>query len=205
MAKVIIPPDRSNISSTNSPNLKVCFEKYKNGFLEPLFRIFPKLAIHDAVYLEVSHELSIKQYVDEKISKCALILLKDEDLNTVEGLLRDTAEEKISQFTNYSPDIDNSSDRGEVKSLSYAVAKNLVYFSTNDSNAISLIERNELEPYLHSLEAIRLYELLYAIRTFDKNSNILKGLYKLLYYLTKYEKKTNYDWATFNEECNKHY
>lgn len=204
-ANLIIPPDRSDIATKNSASLKLEFDKYKDAFLEPLFRIFPSVAIHDAVYKEISQNQSIKEYIDEKIKYKNITVLKDQDLNIVEESIRSTTEDKIAQFTNYNPGIDNSNDRGEVKSISYAVAKGLIYFSTNDSNTISLIERKELEPYLHSIKAIKVYEMIYAIRVIDGNSKILKGMYKLLYHLTEPEKKSNFDWASFYEECSKHY
>jgi len=204
-ANLIIPPDRSSIAIKNSACLKLEFDKYKDVFLDPLFRILPSVAIHDSVYKEVSQHQSIKKYIDQKIKDENILLLKDQDLNIVEESIRSTTEEKIAQFTNYNQGIDNSNDRGEVKSISYAVAKGFIYFSTNDSNAISLIERKELDPYLHSIKAIKVYELIYAIRFLDGNSKILKGIYKLLYHLTESEKKSNFDWASFYEQCSTHY
>jgi hypothetical protein len=201
-ANLIIPPDRSNL--TNSVP-RIGFDKYKNIFIEPMLRILPNIAIHEAVYSEISVQPSLKDYIDLKIQEDSIILLKDSDLNDSERFIRNTIEEKIAQFTKYNPSLNNSSDRGEVKSISFAVAKNLIYFSTNDSNVISLIERRELEPYLHSLGAIRLYELIYLIKINKGNSKALRGLYKLLYYLTTNEKEHNLDWASFIEECNRYY
>jgi len=206
-ANLIIPPDRSSIFKDKSRTLTIEFEKYSETFLEPLFNIFPSIAIHVAVYEEISNLESIKKYIDEKIiaSSGRIKVLKDDELNPLEESMRKTTEDKIAQFTNYNPSIDNSADRGEVKSIAHAVAKNYIYFSTNDSNAISLLEREDLNPYLHSLGAIRFYEIIYAIRVLNGNSNVLKGLYKLMYNLTPYEKKSNPDWSTFNEECNNYY
>jgi len=47
--------------------------------------------------------------------------------------------------------------------------------------------------------------MIYAIRVLSGNSKILKGMYKLLYHLTEPEKKSNFDWASFFEECSKYY
>ncbi len=204
-ANLIIPPNRSDIYLKNQAYPELSFQKYANTFLNPMIRIFPKIAIHEAVYKEISNQISIKEYIDAKIDEKSIVLLEDRDLNSNQEYIRNTVEEKISQFTNYNPSIDNSKDRGEVKSISYAVAKNLIYFSTNDSNVISLINRNDLNPYLHSLGAIHVYEMIYVIRKIDGNSKILKGIYKLMYRLTKYEKSNNLDWSSFCEECNKHY
>ncbi|MBK5252990.1 MAG: hypothetical protein JJE03_00735 [Peptostreptococcaceae bacterium] len=204
-ANLIIPPDRSDLDLKNSASLNIPFEKYKDAFIEPLLSVFSNVAIHEAVYREISETEIIKKYIDIKITSGEIILLKDDDLTPNEKSIRNTIEEKISQFTNFNPHMDNRNDRGEVKSISYAVAKKLIYFSTNDSNAISLINRTELNPFLHSLGAIKVYELIYAIRVFHKNSNLLKGIYKLLYYLTTNEKKVNSDWGTFFNECEKEY
>ncbi|GAU79586.1 hypothetical protein [Fusibacter sp. 3D3] len=204
-ANLIIPPDRSSIKLSHAASLKLSFDKYKEDFLNPLFSVFPSIAIHEAVYAEIIETDVIKEYIDHKIESKTITLLRDQDLSSEEESLRNTVEGSIAQFTNYNPYIDNRKDRGEVKSLSYAVAKELVYFSTNDSNAISLILRQELEPYLHSLGAIKVYELIFAIRIFHGNLKILKGLYKLLYYLTAREKEINHDWATFCDECEKEY
>ncbi len=204
-ANLIIPPDRSSVNVRNSSSLQLAFEKYKTEFLKSLLEVFPNIAIHEAVYNELVEIDEIKKYIDDNIENGTITLLKDDDLTSTEESLRSTVEDSIAQFTNYNPHIDNRNDRGEVKSLSYAVAKELVYFSTNDSNAISLISRQELEPYLHSLGAIKFYELIYAIRVFHGNSKMLRGLYKLLYYLTNREKSVNYDWATFFDECEKAY
>jgi len=204
-ANLIIPPDRSSINVKNSSRLIIPFVKYKTEFLEPLLKVFPNLAIHEAVYNELIENYEIKEYIDAKIENKEMIILRDDELTSTEEFLRNTVESSIAQFTNYNPHIDNRNDRGEVKSLAYAVAKELVYFSTNDSNAISLITRHELKPYLHSLGAIKVYELIYAIRVFHGNSKMLRGLYKLLYYLTAQEKSLNHDWATFFDECEKAY
>lgn len=169
--------------------------------------IIPNIAIHESVYDEISYKESIKSYVDEKINNSDghIIILYDKDLTKEEELIRRTVEDKISIFTNYNASIDNRMDRGEVKSISFSIAKGYIYFSTNDSNVISLIERSELQTYLHSLGSIRLYELIYAIKALHGNSNILKGLYKLMYNLTKNEKRINPDWTTFIDNCYSQY
>lgn len=204
-ANLIIPPDRSNLSRQNGKHLKIEFEQYRKSFIEPIIKYFPSIAIHESVYTEIAVQDSLKEYIDNKIQEGSIKLLKDDDLNDSQRIIRETVENKIAQFTKFNPSLNNSSDRGEVKSLSYAVAKDLIYFSTNDSNVISLIERNELNTYLHSLGAIKVYELIYVIRISEGNSKVLKGLYKLLYHLTKTERARNHDWANFIEECNKHY
>lgn len=204
-ANLIIPPDRSSINSINGAKLKVPFEKYSHFFIDPVLRIFKSIAIHEAVYEELVVIDQIKEYIDIKISSGQIKYLENKNLNNSEKQIYDTVEKSVSQFTNYNPSTNNSADRGEVKSIAYAVAKNLLYFSTNDSNAISLLERSDLEPYLHSLGAIKIYELIYTIRKIEGNNNAIRGLYKLLYHITSWEKKNNFTWEEFVLECEKHY
>lgn len=204
-ANLIIPPDRSSLKKNSPRALSMDFNDYKDCFLEPLFKIIPNIAIHEAVYEEICNSRSIRTYIDYKIENGEIVLLRDEDLSPTEDILRKTIEDNISQFTNYNSSIDNRNDRGEVKSISYSVAKGYIYFSTNDSNAISLIERSDLQTFLHSLAAIRYYELIYSIKVKEGSSNKLKFLYKLLYLLTKTEQAINPDWTTFNNNCDMHY
>lgn len=203
-ANIIIPPDRSMIRTKSGRKLTVPFTIYSEKFIEPLLNYFPNVSIHESVYEEVTNAIEIKTYVDEKIASGKIKLLEDSSLSNNETMIRNTVESNISQYTNYSPSIDNRKDRGEVKSLSYAVAKNLIYFSTNDSNVISLIDRVELQGILHSVGSIKIYEIIYLINSIN-SSKVLRSLYKLLYYLTDKEKSYNSDWSSFKQACDEHY
>lgn len=205
-ANIIVPPDRSSLRPTKSPQLCMSFEMYQKVLLDPLFRIIPNIIIHDSVYQEIIHTKQIKDYIDKKIDRQQLIFQDDRNLNALEESVRQTVQTQISQYTNYDPGLDNAPDRGEVKSLAYAVAKGFVYFSTNDSNALMLFKQPQLHPFLNDLKTIRLYELIYGIRAFTGcSSKGLKGLYKLMYHLTKPEKDENPEWGKFYSDCDYHY
>lgn len=131
-ANFLIPPDREAFSVKAIP-----FDLFRTTWLDPIFKLFPALAIHEAVQDEVvslQEKAFIQEMLDEPISK--ITILKDSQLSSIESILRATIEEKIFTYTHYDPDLDNSLDRGEVKTLSYIAAKGLPYFAAHDNNAI---------------------------------------------------------------------
>lgn len=196
-ANFLIPPDRSKYAKRSFD-----FEMFKRIWLDPIFKAFPNLAIHEAVYDEF-HSTSVKAYVDTNINAIhpQLLVHKDSSLSLEEQMLRDLIEEKIYPLTKYDPMLDNRVDRGEVKSLSYIAVKGLLYFAGHDSNAIQLIEKaEEWSTGLDNVQAIKMYELifyLYRNNCGDKKS--LRMLYKYQYYLTKHEKNANPEWGHFIE------
>lgn len=194
-ANIIIPSARK-ISGINSFE----FTKYRDIFLEPLFECFPNLAVHEAVYREFVKD-EVKNYIDGKLSlnPPKLILHKDGDLNSIESTFRNTYEAKMAPYTRYVPSINNSDDRGEVKSLSYIAVKNLLYFVAHDSVALSLIKEAESKNTgLDNLIAIHMYEILfYMVRLDVSSKKDLRNLYRYLYRLTASEKLENPEWNVF--------
>ena len=194
-ANLLIPPDRSKVIRGTGLD----FESYKKYWLNPLFLTFPYLAIHQAVYEEVVIVPNLSKFIDEKIKHQQLLILKDDELTTQEMIIRDSVESKIAASTKYEPEMDNKSDRGEVKSLAYIHVKDLIYFCSNDSNALKLVElAEELETNLESLETLKLYEILYYLYKMKMaEKNQVRFLYKFHYFLTNNEKLINPNWNDF--------
>ncbi|TFJ93430.1 hypothetical protein [Lentibacillus salicampi] len=194
-ANLLIPSDRSKVT----PNASLDFNFYKRIWLDPFFKTFPYLAIHQAVYEEVVTTPNLSNYIKQKIQQQVLILLKDDDLTCEEHLLRNGVEQKIAASTNYEPEIDNRDDRGEVKSLAHIHVKELIYFCSHDSNALRLVDKAvTLETSLESLITIKLYEIIYYLSKLQMaDSKEMRFLYKFHYYLTSHEKKTNPSWNDF--------
>lgn len=140
-ANIFIPPDRSKENSSIKP---VNFEFYKQYWIEPFIHTFKPIGIHDAVYREFESN-SIKTLIENRKNDIppSIYIYYDCDLNEQEQIVRNTIESRIAKYTNYNPAIDNRDDRGEVKSLSYIATKQLLYFCSNDSNAIRLVEDAE--------------------------------------------------------------
>ena len=124
-ANFLIPPDRSKYAKRVFD-----FQIFKQIWLDPIFKAFPNLAIHEAVYGELITP-TVKSYIETNINATPpnLLVHKDSSLTTEERVLRDTIEEKIYPLTKYNPILDNKDDRGEVKSLSYIAVKGLLYFA----------------------------------------------------------------------------
>jgi hypothetical protein len=118
-ANFLIPPERSRIT-----NRGIGFEKFKAFWLDPIFSVFPNLAIHEAVYEELVG-ISPQNYVDTKRDSIPpeIIIHEDSSLTEVERILRDSIESRIASLTKYDPMLDNKDDRGEVKSLSFIADK----------------------------------------------------------------------------------
>ena len=159
-ANFLIPPSRKQLI-----NRDINFEYFSKIWLDPIFKAFPNLAIHEAVYDELV-EASSKKYITSKINDKppTIIIHKDSSLNETEKMLRDTIEEKIAIHTKYEPALDNKDDRGEVKALSFIAVKGLLYFAANDYNAIQLIEKSEVwSTGLDNVQAIKMYELIFYL------------------------------------------
>ena len=203
-ANFLIPPSRSSFTNREL----FTFDLYKYIWLDPIFKAFPNLAIHQAVYDELV-DYSPQSYINIKRLKNPpeIIIHQDSDLSEHETNLRNTFESKIASHTKYVPLLDNKDDRGEVKSLSYIAVKGLLYFSTHDNNTIQLIEKsNKWSTGLDNVQAIKMYELIYYLH---KNSladkKALKMLYKHQYYLTSKEKSINPEWGRFTSFMNELY
>ena len=202
-ANFFIPPDRQR---EGAPDL---FEgsRYIRVWTDPFFQTFTNLAIHEAVLDELLPETTFRSYVDAKIASAQLFLLRDSDLTEKEMLVRNTKERLIAPNTQYDPDRDNKDDRGEVKSLAHLGAKGYIYFSSNDKNAIRLVdEADKLGTTLDEQRVVKFYEGIYLLRRFDAvPAADIKWLYKYLYGLTKRDKTRNPEWGDFIAEMDMHY
>ena len=198
-ANFFISPDRSEVVKGNKSISPLPFAFFKEVWIDELFKLFKNVAVHDAVYKEITVSSSLKILVDSMIN-CTppeLQVLYDNLLSPKEMIIRNTLETFISIPTNYNPYIDNSDDRGEVKSLAYIGAKGLLYFCSHDANAISLIEDTEkLGTKLENVKAIHTYEIIYYISKFTTNK-MLKVLYKYMYYSSNNDKSVNPEWGSF--------
>ncbi len=194
-ANFLIPPDRSRLTRRGFD-----FLKFQHIWLDPIFKAFPNVAIHEAVYDELVLP-SVRSYAQAMLESTPphLMIHRDSNLKETERVLRDSVEEKIYPFTKYDPRLDNRDDRGEVKSLAYMAVKGLLYFAAHDSNAIQLVEKAEgLSTGLDNIRAIKMYELIFylcVMRLSERQS--LKLLYKYQYYLTNNEKRSNPEWGQF--------
>ena len=194
-ANFLIPPDRSRYAKKSFD-----FHLFQRIWLEPVFGIFPNLAIHEAVYDELVLP-SVKTYIDTNINNMPprITVHKDSSLTAEEHMLRNSIEEKIYPLTKYDPLLDNKDDRGEVKSLAYIAVKGLIYFATHDSNTIQLIEKAaEWATGLDNVQMIKMFELIFYLYKTNKSDNkALRMLYKYQYFLTSREKQANPEWGQF--------
>ncbi|ERI10362.1 hypothetical protein [Aneurinibacillus aneurinilyticus] len=198
-ANFFIPPDRSK-ENKKIPTLD--FNLFKKHWLTPLILTFPYLSIHQAVYDEFQTG-SVRDFVTQKISgnPSSIMLLRDEELDSQEKIVRNSLEISIARPTRYSPGIDNKDDRGEVKSLAHIATKGYLYFCSHDSNALRLIDdASELQTNLDNVLSIRTYEIqYYLLRMEMAEKGFIRSLYKYMYYLTESDKKHNLSWEEF---CN---
>lgn len=113
-ANFLIPPNRQ----IHSPR-GISFPQFQALWLDPIFKTFPNLAIHEAVRDELV-SIEIKSFIKAKANETPpqIIIHKDSELTSVEQMLRDSIEAKIHPFTRDEPQLDNRDDRGEVKTLS---------------------------------------------------------------------------------------
>lgn len=194
-ANFLIPPDRSRYAKRSFD-----FHVFQRIWLEPIFEIFPNLAIHEAVYDELVLP-SVKTYIDTSLNNRPprITIHKDSSLTVEEHMLRNLIEEKVYPLTKYDPLLNNKDDRGEVKSLAYIAVKGLIYFASHDSNTIQLIKKaEEWTTGLDNVQVIRIYELIFYLYKTDKSDKkALRMLYKYQYYLTSREKQANPEWGQF--------
>ena len=195
-ANIFIPPDRSK-ENEHIPSWSV--SQFREIWLVPILQTFPNISMHESVYAEILGDSKV--IVDQEIAKVppGILLLKDNDLNPTEQAYRNAIEKLIAVHTAYNPTLNNSDDRGEVKSLAYMATRNMVYFCSHDNGALRLIDEAViLQTSLDSLAAVRSYEIiLLLIRLGNGDPAKLRHLYKYLYYLTKSDKKYNASWDEF--------
>ena len=184
-ANFLIPPDRSMHLIPG-----ISFPQFQAIWLDPIFQLFPHLAVHEAVRDELVSQ-DIKTFIQIKVNAMPseIIIHKDSELTAVEHMLRDSIEARIYPHTRYDPQIDNRDDRGEVKTLAFIAVKGLLYFAAHDYNAIQMVEKAESwSTGLDTVQAIKMYEIIFFLCVrIPSLRKPLRMLYKYQYYLTKNE------------------
>ncbi len=130
-ANILIPPNRTKISSNKFK--PIIYSEYLANWIEPLTCKFPNLCIHEAVRDEIVI-IDEKLALDALISKHSITLVSDNSLSKRERIIRNTIEQKIIKtgLLEYIPGFQDYKDKGEAKTLSYAAAKGIHLFSSND-------------------------------------------------------------------------
>lgn len=203
-ANFFIPPDRSGLMDRSRIKVKaISFPKFCEIWLDPIFEEFPNLAIHESVYNELVAS-AVKEYADAKQteSPSRLRVYSDAELTTIEHSLMETYISKLSEYSQYVPQLDNAKDRGEVKSLSFMAVKKFLYFAANDTLPKRLIrEADELKTGLDDIELLEMYDVIYYLYRTDRYpKDGLRLLYKYEYCLTSREKQENPNWSDFIQE-----
>lgn len=151
-----------------------------------------------------SYPYEILTYADAKQteSPSRLRVYSDAELTTIEHSLMETYISKLSEYSQYVPQLDNAKDRGEVKSLSFMAVKKFLYFAANDTLPKRLIrEADELKTGLDDIELLEMYDVIYYLYRTDRYpKDGLRLLYKYEYYLTSREKQENPNWGDFIQE-----
>ena len=170
-ANFFIPPDRSGLMDRSRIKVKaISFPKFCEIWLDPIFEEFPNLAIHESVYNELVAS-AVKEYADAKQteSPSRLRVYSDAELTTIEHSLMETYISKLSEYSQYVPQLDNAKDRGEVKSLSFMAVKKFLYFAANDTLPKRLIrEADELKTGLDDIELLEMYDVIYYLYRTDR-------------------------------------
>lgn len=202
-ANFFIPPSREAVGAK-----PIAFAQYKEFWLEPLFSEFSNLTVHESVYDELVADC-VKEYVDIKRNGIppGLQIYFDSMLSETEKAVLQSYILKIAKNSQYIPEKDNAKDRGEVRSLAFMAAKNMLYFASSDSLPIRLVEEaDKLHTDLENMSVLKFYEVIYYLyKTGRYNKTFLRALYKYQYYLTKREKAENPDWGQFVTEMDKLY
>lgn len=199
-ANIIIPPDRSRLGVK-----PFAFEKYKECWLNPLFESFSSFAVHESVRAEFV-ESTVDSFVSEKESEHRLQIHSTSSLSQEEKGCFNLYVQKLAQHSEYSPERDNAKDRGEILSLSYMATKDYLFFAANDELPRRLIENaDELNTGLDDMEFLRSFDVIYYLTKSGYDKKGLRILYKYLYYMTAYEKKTNPSWEEFISQMDELY
>ena len=122
-ANVFIPADRSKLNTKAFD-----FSSWKKFWLDPLFECFSGLAVHESVQKELINSKE-RNYADEKEQFNRLKVFKNESLSPMERNCYNTYLRRLAVYSKYSPELDNSKDRGEVQTLSYMATKKYLYFA----------------------------------------------------------------------------
>lgn len=195
-ANIFIPPDRTSLGARHS----IEFDLYRDAILDPMFNAWTNLAIHEAVYNELV-EGQVRKFADDmKMEKPPrLVIHSNDNLSLNEKAIYNAHVDKLAQFSNYYPDLDNADDRGEIQSLAYMAVRGYIYFSANDHLPIRLITRaEELETGLETMSVIQMYEIIYILHRYKlSDDEKLRIIYRYMYYATKKDKKINPGWNDF--------
>lgn len=192
---IFIAPDRSSVGYK-----AMVFSDYRDFFLDPLFESLDNLSIHESVYDEMVAD-SLRAFADEKVNSnpAKLKIYHDSDLNKQEMAIYAASVKQLAKQSGYQPSVDNTKDRGEVRSLAYMHTKSFLYISSNDHLVVRLVTQpDKYKSGLYDEEILRMYELIYFLYRqgkYDKKG--LRILYKYLYHATKQDAKKNPTWGEF--------
>ncbi len=153
------------------------FKSMRELFLEPLFKSFTDIYIHEEVYKELDEEARI--FVDTYVGKNVKIVTenglygKDPLYTTIFNHIAD------HELVNYVRG--SSKDRGEVYSLAYAAYHNMNYFCSKeimvDLIAAELEDLKEVDIITFDIVLLSAY-VYYAKRNDNTKSKGLKAIYK---------------------------
>lgn len=192
---IFIAPDRK------IPEYKgMSFTDYRAFFLDPLFESLDNLSIHESVFDEMVAD-SLRAFANEKMN-CSPAKLKvyyDSALNKQEMALYTASVGQLAIQSGYQPSVDNSKDRGEVRSLAYMHTKSFLYISSSDNLVVRLVTQpDKYHSGLYDEEILRMYDLIYFLYRqgkYDKEG--LRLMYRYLYHMTKQDAKKNPTWGEF--------
>lgn len=124
-ANFYIPPDRTNLGARSSYS----FEEFQNIWIEPMHRLFPNIAAHEAVIQELvtSASARLTEAFVSASEPPKLMVLSESSLSPWEQAICRQKEVLIARYTQYVPGLDNKDDRGEVKTLAYMGTVGLLF------------------------------------------------------------------------------
>ena len=153
------------------------FDNMKKLYIEPLFKSFTNILIHEQVYNELDHEA--RAYVDSYVGKSVTIVTEN-GLYGVDPIYT-TIFNNISSHNLVRYNKGNSKDRGEVYSLAYAAFHGINYFCSKeimfDNVAHDLPDLGNVS--IITFDIVLLQAYLYHIdRNDTTNNKALKSIYK---------------------------
>ena len=153
------------------------FDNIKKLFLEPLFKSFNNILIHEKVYNELDEEAKV--YVDSYIGKNVSIV-SENGLYGVDPIYT-TIFNNISSHDLVRYNRGNSKNCGEVYSLAYAAFHGINFFCSKeimvDNVAHDLLDLSDVSIITFDIILLQAY-LYYAERKDTSNNKALKAVYK---------------------------
>ena len=133
-ANIIIPPDRKKLGAQHAFD----FHSYKSMWLIPIRDHIKTLYIHESAMDEIVED-NLRDFIVSCDSN--FIEKSNSELSPYELYVMGTYIDKLSVFSEYNPEIDNSKDRGEILTLSYMATKGYSILSSCDGLVMNLIEK----------------------------------------------------------------